>query len=210
MFDLCIIFVNVQDYGPKVNFKKKKVQLGRFDGLPSFIESLVSRMTSQVEALAHFVPVELCCLDYSPERGAAIDPHMDDSWLWGEQLVTLNLISSTTLTFSTPTQSSTTNANHTSSNSDHTSLSTPMPVAIQVFLPRRSVVLVEGNARHHWEHSIQRSHVTSRRVAVTIRELTREFLPGGESYETIGKSILETAASYSGHPTNLHRTIIPK
>ena len=90
----------MQDYGPKVNFKRQKVKLGSFNGLPPFSERLVKRMQSEMEELRVFTPVELCNLDYSPERGSAIDAHMDDSWIWGERLVTLNLLSSTYLTFS--------------------------------------------------------------------------------------------------------------
>ena len=92
----------MQDYGPKVNFKRQKVKLGSFNGLPPFSEGLVKRMqqSDEMEELRGFTPVELCNLDYSPERGAAIDPHMDDNWIWGERLVTLNLLSSTYLTFS--------------------------------------------------------------------------------------------------------------
>lgn len=193
-----------------MNFKRHKVQLGHFDGLPSFIEPLVSRVTSRVTP--HFIPVELCCLDYRPERGAAIDPHIDDCWLWGEQLLTLNLLSHTTLTFSTT--HTTTPASYNPSNIDHTPSPShdPAPVLVQIetLLPRRSLVVVEGSARYHWEHSIQRHHVTSHRVAVTLRELASEFLPGGKSYKALGKSILEAAASFSGHPTNLHRTFTPE
>lgn len=56
-------------------------------------------MESEVEELRGFRPAELCNLDYSPARGSAIDPHMDDDWIWGERLVTLNLLSPTYLTF---------------------------------------------------------------------------------------------------------------
>ena len=90
----------LQDYGPKVNFKRQKVKLGSFNGLPPFSERLVKRMQSELEELRGFTPVELCNLDYSPERGSAIDPHMDDDWIWGERLITLNLLSPTYLTFS--------------------------------------------------------------------------------------------------------------
>lgn len=57
-------------------------------------------MNKTVSQLRDFKPVELCNLDYSPARGSGIDPHRDDSWLWGERLVTLNLLSHTVLTFS--------------------------------------------------------------------------------------------------------------
>ena len=198
----------LQDYGPKVNFKRHKLQLGNFDGLPSFIKPLLSRMPAQVAA--HFIPVELCCLDYRPKKGAAIRPHVDDCWLWGEQLLTINLLSHTTLTFSTTY--TTAPASHNPSNVDH--IFSPLHsaasvlVQIEVLLPRRSLVVVEGSARYQWEHSIQRHHVVSRRVAVTLRELADEFLPGGKSYKAMGKSILEIAASFNGHPTNPHRTVI--
>uniref|UniRef100_K7F0I8 Alpha-ketoglutarate-dependent dioxygenase AlkB-like domain-containing protein n=1 Tax=Pelodiscus sinensis TaxID=13735 RepID=K7F0I8_PELSI len=51
-------------------------------------------------ALEDFFPVEQCNLDYLPERGSAIDPHFDDWWLWGERLVSLNLLSKTVLSMS--------------------------------------------------------------------------------------------------------------
>lgn len=48
--------------------------------------------------LSDFDPVELCNLEYTPERGSSIDAHVDDFWLWGERLVTVNLNSTTVLT----------------------------------------------------------------------------------------------------------------
>ena len=71
-----------------------------------------------------FRPVELCNLDYCPSRGAAIAPHKDDAWLWGERLATVTLRAGTVLTFS--------RAN----------------VAVRVALPARSLVVVAGDARY--------------------------------------------------------------
>ncbi|XP_040005579.1 alpha-ketoglutarate-dependent dioxygenase alkB homolog 4 isoform X3 [Xiphias gladius] len=88
-----------QDFGPKVNFKKRKVRVGGFSGLPALSQKLVLRL-QQEPSLAGFQPVEQCNLDYHPQRGSAIDPHLDDSWLWGERLVTINMLSNTTLTMS--------------------------------------------------------------------------------------------------------------
>ena len=144
----------------------------------------MQRIQTDIATMSDFVPVELCNLDYRAERGAAIDPHVDDSWLWGHRLVTLNLLSDTILTFTTQ---------------DHTPSRT---IQVDVFLPRYSLVVVSGEARCQWQHSIQRQHITSRRVAVTLRELSEEFRPGGESYVPQGKAILEAAALYSGLPTN--------
>lgn len=175
------LYLYLQDYGPKVNFKRCKVKMGCFRGLPSFSGELVERLRAEVEGMGDFTPVELCNLDYRPERGAAIDPHTDDSWIWGERLVTLNLLSSSILTF-------TCNAGTTQS--------------VEIHMPRCSLIIVSGQARFQWQHSIQRSHVTSRRVAVTLRELSTEFSPGGPNYTSLGKSILETASLFSDKPVN--------
>uniref|UniRef100_A0A8C4X1K1 AlkB homolog 4, lysine demthylase n=1 Tax=Eptatretus burgeri TaxID=7764 RepID=A0A8C4X1K1_EPTBU len=87
-----------QDYGPKVNFKKQRVRAAGFSGLPSLSQPLLHRM-NQIPFLRDFNPVEQCHLEYDPSRGSAIDPHLDDAWLWGERLVTVNLLSTVTLTF---------------------------------------------------------------------------------------------------------------
>lgn len=154
-----------------------------------------------------FVPVELCNLDYRPERGAAIDPHTDDTWLWGERLVTLNLLSDTTLTFSHQgrTSSPTPSKEHTTPSQAQEYVPGPTPsqcVDVRIFMPRRSLIVVQGSARYQWQHSIQRADVTARRVAVTLRELSKEFLPGGTGYEPTGKAILQAAALYNGQQTN--------
>ncbi|VDK77654.1 unnamed protein product [Dibothriocephalus latus] len=98
-----------QDYGAKVNFKKKRVALGAFTGLPSYSRSLVKRLNQRMRetdpAFSEFYPAELCNLEYLPQRGAAIVPHLDDSWLWGERIVLLNLASETNMLFTLPAKS---------------------------------------------------------------------------------------------------------
>lgn len=77
--------------------------MGNFKGLPSYCRNVINKMHSNDtcnQILASFRPVELCNLDYSPDRGSAIDPHFDDFWLWGDRLVTVNLLSGTVLTLS--------------------------------------------------------------------------------------------------------------
>ncbi len=171
-----------------MNFKRQKIKLDFFNGLPSFSKHLLERMHSAIPQLKSFEPVELCNLEYRPERGSTIDPHSDDSWLWGERLVTLNLLSHTLITFSTPSH-------------PHT-LTPSQTIELHVPLPRCSLVIVSGSARHKWHHSIKRGNIVSRRVAVTMRELTPEFLPGGQSYDNIGQQLLEVAKQFDGHPIN--------
>ncbi|XP_054611222.1 alpha-ketoglutarate-dependent dioxygenase alkB homolog 4 isoform X2 [Dunckerocampus dactyliophorus] len=173
-----------QDFGPKVNFKKKKVRLGSFSGLPGLSQKLVLRMQQETN-LADFQPVEQCNLDYHPQRGSAIDPHLDDSWLWGERLVTVNMLSDTTLTMS---------------------LEQGLPllglveeVNVAVPLPRRSLVALYGEARHRWKHGILRKDIQQRRVCSTYRELSAEFHAGGQQAEQ-GARLLDVALSFKGTP----------
>nr|XP_046266328.1 alpha-ketoglutarate-dependent dioxygenase alkB homolog 4 [Scatophagus argus] len=173
-----------QDFGPKVNFKKRKVRVSGFSGLPSLSQKLVLRM-QQEPSLAGFQPVEQCNLDYHPQRGSAIDPHLDDSWLWGERLVTINMLSSTTLTMSLE--------------QGLPELGPAEEVHVAVHLPHRSLVVLYGEARHRWKHAIRREDVQERRVCSTYRELSAEFLPGGQQAQ-LGAQLLDIALSFQGTP----------
>lgn len=174
----------LQDFGPKVNFKKKKVRTGGFSGLPALSQKLVLRM-QQDPSLASFQPVEQCNLDYHPQRGSAIDPHLDDSWLWGERLVTINMLSSTTLTMSLE--------------QGLPELRLAGELQVAVLLPRRSLVVLHGEARHRWKHAIHRENIYERRVCSTYRELSPEFLPGGQQAQ-LGAQLLDVALSFQGTP----------
>ncbi|KAG5844450.1 hypothetical protein ANANG_G00162660 [Anguilla anguilla] len=165
-----------QDFGPKVNFKKQRVRVGTFSGLPAISRKFVLRM-SQEKLLQGFQPVEQCNLDYSPQRGSAIDPHLDDCWLWGERLVTVNLLSDTVITMS--------------------SEEGQREVRVCVGFPRRSLLVLHGEARHKWKHAIHRQDIRQRRVCSTFRELSSAFLPGGE-YEALGSQLLDIALGFQG------------
>jgi len=67
--------VRLQDFGPKVNFKKRRVQAESFVGLPLYCKPIIDRFSDH-SCLSGFVPVELCNLEYRPERGSAIDPRL--------------------------------------------------------------------------------------------------------------------------------------
>jgi len=156
-----------QDFGPKVNFKKRKIRPDCFLGFPSFVRFLLDRFSS-VPRLRGFRAVELCHLNYDPERGSTIDPHLDDAWLWGERLVTVNLGSPAVLTL------------------------TDGPLAVRVALDPRSLVVLSGDARHRWKHAVFREDVSGTRVAMTFRELSREFQDGGLQ-EGVGNELLQRA-----------------
>ncbi|XP_076367344.1 alpha-ketoglutarate-dependent dioxygenase alkB homolog 4 isoform X1 [Tachypleus tridentatus] len=179
-----------QDFGPKVNFKKQKVHLGSFRGFPDFTKSLVDRLT---QILDDFSPVELCHLEYVPSRGSAIDPHVDDTWLWGERLVTVNLLSDTVLTLIPVLSNERLKGPNQHGNK--------MDIALRVPLTRRSLFVLAGPLRHSWTHQILRDDVTSRRLAMTFRELSLEFTPGGQ-FEKHGQEMLYVAkhfVSFASH-----------
>ena len=131
-----------------------------------------------VEALSDFVPIELCNLEYAAERGSSIDFHFDDFWLWGDRLVTLNLLSDSVLSF-------------VSDLNPH--------IEIDVLLPRRSLMVVSGESRYLWKHGIHRQCIHGYRVAMTWRELSAEFMYGGERCSE-GEQLTKMALSFVGLP----------
>ena len=131
------------------------MRIGSYTGLPSFVSRSLQDKFADVH-LGDFYPVEVCNLEYTRERGSGIDPHVDDTWIWGQRLVTLNLLSHSCVSFLNGT------------------------CAISVPLPQRSLIVVQGPARYQWEHAIDRRHIRKRRVAVTLRELSSEFMAGSQ------------------------------
>lgn len=86
-----------QNYGPKCNFRKKKLKLGDFNGFPRTTK-FVQEKFGDVPLLKGFRTIEQCSLEYKTERGASIDPHIDDCWIWGERIVTVNVVGHSVLT----------------------------------------------------------------------------------------------------------------
>ncbi|NXH09175.1 ALKB4 dioxygenase, partial [Bucco capensis] len=207
-----------QDYGPKVNFKKQRLKAGSFTGLPSFSRKIVAQMKA-CSVLGGFFPVEQCNLDYLPERGSAIDPHFDDWWLWGERLVSLNLLSETVLSMSCDSDDSIqlfpTSKKEgrelspsgclrelsawQTGGAEGRRLVPSREVTVAIPLARRSLLVLHGEARYRWKHAIQRQHIRQRRVCLTFRELSAEFRPGGR-HEQLGRELLQTALSFQGRP----------
>lgn len=157
--------------------------------------------------LEDFRPVEQCNLDYCPERGSAIDPHLDDTWLWGERLVSLNLLSSTVLSMSREAPGSLLLCLAPSGFPEALVEGVMAPsrsvlcqeVEVAIPLPRRSLFVLSGAARHQWKHAIHRRHIEARRVCATFRELSAEFCPGGKQQE-LGQELLQISLSFQGRP----------
>ena len=150
-----------QDYGPKISFLKRKVSVGNFGGFPDFSVTLFERMSAKhPDLIQNFVPVEFCILEYTPQRGSYIRPHYDDTWIWGDRLITVNLLSDTALRltkeFKIP------------------------PYEILIKMPSRSLIVIKGEARYDWHHSINRYDIKARRVALTWREFSDEIVADQE------------------------------
>lgn len=86
-----------QNYGPKANFKKRKAKQGDFRGFPDCTKFIQDRF-STVPMLSGYKTVEQCSIEYRPETGSCIEPHIDDCWIWGERIVQLNLLCDSWLT----------------------------------------------------------------------------------------------------------------
>lgn len=187
-----------QNFGPKCNFKKRKLQLGDFKGFPAF-SKFVQEKFRKVDILKDFQTIEQCSLEYTPEKGASIDPHIDDCWIWGERIVTVNLLSDSVLTMTYNDQPHRYNldcvkeyptvlgSKCTLNNSKQpyrikAGNSEDYPV-VRIPMPRRSLLVLYGAARYDWEHQVLREDITERRVCLAYREFTPPYLEGGGHYE---------------------------
>lgn len=82
------IILKVQDYGPKVNFKHKKVKTDTFVGMPEYADMLLNKMSEyDVKKLGNYQPFEMCNLEYEEVKKSAIEMHQDDMWIWGNRLI---------------------------------------------------------------------------------------------------------------------------
>ena len=139
--------------------------------------------------------MEQCSLEYDVEKGSSIDPHIDDCWIWGERIPTLSMLSDSVLTMN----------KYTGSRYNLEDTKTYQRIVPRTFesdkvedcilripMPRRSLLILYGDLRYDWEHSILRQDVDGRRVCLTYRELTPTFREGGES-KLLGDEILEKA-----------------
>ncbi|XP_058794155.1 alpha-ketoglutarate-dependent dioxygenase alkB homolog 4 [Phymastichus coffea] len=184
-----------QNYGPKTNFKKKKLRIGNFNGFPRNTK-FVQEKLNEVKELEKFQTIEQCSLEYDPKRGASIDPHIDDCWIWGERIVTVNVLGDSALTM-VPYRG----------NSEKYNLSyvenfkdTKLPekdIVVRLPMPEGSLMVLYGAARYKWEHAVLREDVSSRRVCLAYREFTKPYLPdskGNCSNESL--EILEKAKKF--------------
>lgn len=76
-----------------------KLSCGQFNGFPVYSKFVQEKFT-KIPILKDYQTIEQCSLEYDPNKGASIDPHIDDCWIWGERVVTVNCLSDSVLTLS--------------------------------------------------------------------------------------------------------------
>lgn len=158
-----------QDYGPKVNFKHKKVKFDSFVGMPEYADFLLEKMQSiSAEKLGNYIPFEMCNLEYDQSKKSAIEMHFDDMWIWGNRLISINLLSGSVMTLA---------------NEETQQL-------CYIWMPHRSLICLSNDARYVWKHAVLSRHIRGRRIALTMREPSKEFQEGGEFYEKYGKQLI--------------------
>ncbi|KAH8329488.1 hypothetical protein KR074_011842 [Drosophila pseudoananassae] len=176
-----------QNFGPKTNFKKRKLQVGNFAGFPRTTE-YVQRRLNGVPLLRGFQTIEQCSLEYDPSKGASIDPHVDDCWIWGERVVTVNCLGDAVLTLTPyePQQAGKYNLDLVDEYQNE--LLAPLleeeqlvkykGKVLRMSMPNLSLIVLYGPARYQFEHSVLREDVEERRVCIAYREFTPMYING--------------------------------
>lgn len=140
-----------QEYGPRRNFKKKKVNLPVVPGVPKALKTLLEAASAfAVQCTRNeFVLAEASVLEYTDAKMSSFDPHVDDTWLWGPRIVGVNLLEDCVFSFVNAAGE-----------------------AVNALLPRRCFFLMSGDCRYNWMHGIHPTSFVRRRVSVTLRELS--------------------------------------
>lgn len=159
-----------QDYGPQVNFKKRKLKCpDNFQGLPHSIDLVLPRIHTGLGLLLDHAWHEMVVQEYAVSRGSSIDLHVDHSWVWADGILDLSLAADCIMTFANPKEG----------------------VYYDVGLPRRSACLIAGPSQTQWMHGIRRDNAClggDTRVSITLRVLDGAVALTTEGQETIRRS----------------------
>jgi len=189
-----------QNFGPKTNFKKRKINGTTFNGFPAFSKFVQEKLRKE-KLLSDFQTIEQCAIEYRVDTGSCIDPHIDDCWVWGERVISVNLLSDSVLTMTKYTgPKERYNLNYYYQSTEHISDSSTshpdrFPI-VRIPMPRLSLLVLYGPSRYDWEHCIYRNDIQDRRICMAYREFTPEYLEGGKSYDSVGKHVTSKAQSF--------------
>ncbi|ORC92976.1 alkylated DNA repair protein alkB like protein 4 [Trypanosoma theileri] len=158
-----------QDFGPKANFKKQKLKPSDLPGMPKQLKKILEKISFLVEQQTkkEYCIVEASVLEYTRESNSSIDPHVDDTWVWGNRIAGLNMLEDTIMTFI---------------NSEEK--------AVDLYIPRGAFFLLSDESRYNWMHGIRLNNIKNRRVSITFRELSEKLDVSSEVVEYIKKMSL--------------------
>lgn len=170
-----------QNFGPAVNFKEMKITVGDFVEFPRYAKFLHERLHS-FPSLENFCPIEQCVLECDPVKGASIVPHIDDCWVWGDRVLTVNCCGESVLTLTkykgdcNRYNLKSASNEYVTAGSYHTDIKHDWnDVVIRVLMPEFSLVVLQGPARYQFEHSVLPEDVLERRICLTFREFSPPF-----------------------------------
>ena len=158
-----------QDYGPKINYKKRKVKYQgeqTLSNLPGELMSVISKLKKNIKSVKLNLYLEdydiagVGNLFYSNKNGSHIEPHIDDVWVWGRRIIGINLLSETTMTFSIEVDDD-----------------VGSKILLEVDIPLKSgdIYIMTNRARYIWKHSIKSEFILSDRIAITVREFEEGY-----------------------------------
>jgi alkylated DNA repair dioxygenase AlkB len=190
-----------QDYGPRANYNKEKIKPHSFVPFPPWAGPLLRCLVHRRAVDADFLPINVtnlewvssgaaclpmcsCISRYAPARGACIVPHMDHTWLYGDRIITVTLLSDTRLSLY------------------HPQLMLPEArgatvIRVDIPLVAGSCLVLAGAARNVWLHGIERASISARRIACTFRELSRALADSDDGKTLLAESqaVLDRHAS---------------
>ena len=161
-----------QHFGPKMNFRKQRMNASGFTGIPAWARRIEERLREHAhalalaDALARYQTTDVFVLRYRPEDRSNLDLHTDDLFAYGEVILDLSLESDCVLTFHQPATGA----------------------CVRAPLPARSLAVLFGPARFDWEHGILADDVSHQRTSITLRTLGDE-----PRRSEAGRRVLEAA-----------------
>jgi DNA N6-methyl adenine demethylase len=167
-----------QDFGPKINYKKRKVKfIDGVENFPTYYDRILCNKINNY--LPDFSTAEIGNLWYSPVLGSSIDPHIDDYWIWG-RIIGINFLSKTVMTFSKEflleTKNNFNNENKQLDDSNQPdNFMNKILFEINFPIDPEDAYIMTGSSRYLWKHSIKRKNILAERVVITLREYESEF-----------------------------------
>lgn len=169
--------------------KFKEFQFPYFSEAKCSFYKLIQEKLNNLNFLADFKIAEIGNLYYEHSRGAHIEPHIDDSWIWGKRIIGINLLSDTKITFSLEIELTETDKNknnnkindcdnNNNNNIDYDNYNEKKEVLFEIEIPvaKGDVYVMADFSRYDWKHSVKLKHIAQDRIVITLREFEENFL----------------------------------